>query len=667
MTHPRRHHPLSKTLPLLAMTMLWLAGSTGAQTLSREKLRFEPLKRINAHGDEYNDVALSTDQRRLFIGTEKGDILIWNIAASRIERKLNQVKPVHHVVALANPRYVVAAGVEHFAPARNGIVRKWDVEAGAFEDLPGLGSDFVVTALAVERQAGLIAASSGDGRVIAWDAATNRQIAAWQIKETPIALAIIGRTVYVSTIDQKFFTEDDYSQEGTIRELKIAERPSAPQVFISTAGQMWASLKPSPDGRMIAATYYSPRRGERAALLDVAGKKELANFDSSASAWIDRQSLLLFNWLDPSQVVRIAADGSTSVALTLGRMDSNMSGGRPFDLSGQVALGDGSRAWSVYRKGAGFFEWDLKARAGKPLLKNPGGAYRISVLQQTGKDGLVLTGGGDGYVRLWNLAGLSLRREWRIAAEGAFVNNAELLPGGRRAIISTMPIVERGQPAAVDIILIDLETGTQKKLLTVDQAFARLSVVGEDFLYPSDKSLVLASSSTGATVKEMPVDAPFLRYAISANQRWAAVLDYAGLLYLFDITTGQRVATQKASIEGFAPLAISNDGRYVYAYDHEGRLTKWDAKAGQVKVIVLEKMEQVHSRSDYILLAENDTRLLVAGNHGDIAIFDATSAELLFYDRTSAAAVYVESAWVNGNRMIFTTDTGVMIDGVLRN
>ena len=55
------------------------------------------------------------------------------------------------------------------------------------------------------------------------------------------------------------------------------------------------------------------------------------------------------------------------------------------------------------------------------------------------------------------------------------------------------------------------------------------------------------------------------------------------------------------------------------------------------------------------------------GNHGDIAIFDAASAELLFYDRTSAAAIYVESAWLNGNRMIFTTDTGVMIDGMLRN
>ena len=52
--------------------------------------RFETKHRVNAHGDEFNCLARSADGRRLFTGTEKGDIIVWDLAANRLERTLHQ-------------------------------------------------------------------------------------------------------------------------------------------------------------------------------------------------------------------------------------------------------------------------------------------------------------------------------------------------------------------------------------------------------------------------------------------------------------------------------------------------------------------------------------------------------------------------------------------------
>jgi hypothetical protein len=64
-------------------------------------------------------------------------------------------------------------------------------------------------------------------------------------------------------------------------------------------------------------------------------------------------------------------------------------------------------------------------------------------------------------------------------------------------------------------------------------------------------------------------------------------------------------------------------------------------------------------------LVNNDEWLVTAGNHGDVGIFDRATERLVAYTRSSSAAFYVEKVWINGKRMIFATDTGVMIDGEL--
>jgi hypothetical protein len=66
-------------------------------------------------------------------------------------------------------------------------------------------------------------------------------------------------------------------------------------------------------------------------------------------------------------------------------------------------------------------------------------------------------------------------------------------------------------------------------------------------------------------------------------------------------------------------------------------------------------------------LANDDKWLVTAGNHGDVGIFDRATGSLVCYTQTSAAGFYVENVWVSGDRMVLTTDTGVMFEGRLIN
>src|SRR5215211_5415692 len=134
--------------------------------------RFETKHRVNAHGDEFNSLARSVDGRRLFTGTEKGDIIVWDLATSRVERTLHQPSAVHSVVALSDPREFVAASSDHLKPKR-ALVRKWNVESGTFVELAGIDTDADVIALATDNGARLIAAATGSGTVVVWDSQTN--------------------------------------------------------------------------------------------------------------------------------------------------------------------------------------------------------------------------------------------------------------------------------------------------------------------------------------------------------------------------------------------------------------------------------------------------------------------------------------------------------------
>ncbi len=136
-------------------------------------------------------------------------------------------------------------------------------------------------------------------------------------------------------------------------------------------------------------------------------------------------------------------------------------------------------------------------------------------------------------------------------------------------------------------------------------------------------------------------------------------------LSVFDLTTDQK-RTMPIKEEYGGPAVITNDGRYVSLIGREGSLTTWDISTAKTTTSILTRIREMHTRVDFMTLANDDRWLVTAGNHRDIAIFDRTTLRLRLFTQNSSGAFYVEEVWIKGNRMISTNDTGVMYSGVIK-
>lgn len=636
-----------------------------AQSVNVGQLKFEARHRVNAHGDEFNSLAKSSDGQRLFVGTEKGDIIIWNIGLQRLERKLRQPSPVHLVATLSDPRFIIAAGSNHHEPLRP-LLRKWNVETGAFVDLQGLNQSSFPTALAADGN--LITLGIADGTVLLWDWTNERTVTTWKLKEVPISLALSKRTLYVVSVNRAEIASDDATYENAIHTLSIDDPLRQPIEFLKAPGKAWRAVAKSPDGRLLSATYSGRREGERTIVIEPGSKSQLGSFSASVSVWMNSTNLLLFDGLDPSENVEIAKNGKAISVKKFERMKADTPG-RAFDLTWQVATSNASRVWATYRKGPGLLEFDLAAGKIKTLIGGPSGAYALSVITPDSKGGLLLTGGADGYVRLWNLSDLSLSKEYHVAPPEHFVTTVHLVPGGKQAVVGVMRIrKEPGPPPAneiTEVSLLNLDTGERRKLLDVRWWSAKIALVGTQLMYPDVDRVKVITLESSRPIREFTVKAGIFRSAVSANGQWLAILDASQKLSVFETSTGKQTAVKATKADGPGPIVVANDGRYVYQIAWEGQLTRWDMQTGEVSESVLAKLREMHTRADFMTLANDDKWLITAGNHGDVGIFDRATGNLLCYTQTSAAGFYVEKVWVSGDRMIFTTDTGVMFDGRL--
>ena len=152
---------------------------------------------------------------------------------------------------------------------------------------------------------------------------------------------------------------------------------------------------------------------------------------------------------------------------------------------------------------------------------------------------------------------------------------------------------------------------------------------------------------------------------MAPDQNWLAVLATEGEIYLFEIATGKVSSRVKTKLEMESPVAAGNEGHFVYAVSREEILTRWDTRTGEIKETPLKRLSEIHDRSDFITLSSDGKQLVVCGSHSDLAIVDPDSGEVLFYDRIPAGVWFVEKVWLSGDRLVLTTDTGVMYSGKL--
>ena len=644
---------------IIALVLLFLPMPSRSQTGDPGELKFSVKHRVNAHGDEFNALAKSANGQWLFVGTEKGEVIIWNIARKQVERRLRQPSPIHLVATLSDPHYIIASGSEHHEPMRP-LVRKWNVETGAFVDLQGLPPVSFPTALATNDT--LIAVGCDDGTVLVWDATSEKILATANVKEVPLSLALIKRTLYIVSVNRAAIIADAASANA-ISKLSIDDPKKEATEFLKIPGRQWTAVGASPDGRLLSATYRSPGGG-RTVVIEPDSKSELGTFSESIFVWTKPTNFLLFDWLDPSELVQIVKNGKVRSIKKFGRFKSDTSG-RAFDLTGQVASDDGARAWATYRKGPALLEFTFASRKIKTLIGGPSGAYALSV---STPDGLLLTGGADGYVRLWKLEDFSLSKEYSVAPPEHFVTTVRLVPGGRQAIVGVKEIIkeqERIFPAdPTEVILLDLETGERKKVLDLTGGRVNIDLIGNQLLYPEGDRVKLVTIA-GQPIREFTAKAAILQTAVSDNGQWLAVFDSSQTLTIFEIQTGKQIVAQPTKADDAGPAVVTNDGRYVYKLAHGGELIRWDMQTGEITKSVLARVREMSSSVDFITLANNDEWLITAGNHGDVGIFDRATGSLVSYTQTSATAFWVEKVWVSGDRMILTTDTGVMYDGRL--
>ena len=631
------------------------------------ELVFEGIRRVNAHGDEFNGLAKSVDGQRVFVATEKGNIIIWNITSQRIERTLQQPSAVHLIAALPNPNEIIAAGSNHHAPV-NALVRKWNVVDGTFVDLTGVDEKLFPTALATNTQSGLIALGTADGNVVVWDAINFTQITSWKLSAIPFGLAIVRRKVYVATLDRESVTSSARAKENSIIELNVDLASEEPRELLAGTGGVWLTLQTAPDGRLLSAAFQDADEGQRTMVIDPDSRSQLGSVNRAASTWIDSSKLLLFDWLDPSEIVQLSEKQQIESVRKFERMETDTEG-RAFDLTGQVASSDGSKAWASYRKGPGFLEFDLLSNRIRTLIKGASGAYAISVVDAKEDGPSLLTGGADGYIRLWKLSDLSLIGEYKVALPGYFVSQAHLLSGASRAVVEVMPVRKsEDSPASTEhtkVIVVDFKTGDHEEILDIRWWRGWIAAIEDRILYPDGNRIRIAKMDGSQDTRQFSLRSPIVRTAVSTNGQRLAVLDAKKTLSVFNVATG-RAKRVAAKTEESGPLVVTEDGRYVYQIASAGELTRWDMKNGGITNMILRRVRDMHSRVDFMTLANGDKWLVTAGNHGDVGIFERETGRLVCYTQTSAAAFFVEKVWVSGNRMIFTTDTGVMIDGMLK-
>jgi WD40 repeat protein len=628
-------------------------GATGwSQTEEQAEYQLHLTRRINAHGDEFNAAALTPDERYLIIGTEKGELLVWGLAERRVVRSFKQSSPIHGLVMLADGRRVVTAGGWHMGDKNAGTIGRWDLESGDYEEWPANASGSFY-ALTSDSRSGYILGVDLNGRITAWAYNSGQVVANWELNKVVFGLAVIGNTVYVTSYDR---SEIEAAMKGgetpanAIQTLDLSDPSRAPRQWIPAAStQSWRELVASPDGKFIAGAYPNPEGGYSVPILDAATGSKRADFQGKSLIWSSPDLFVLFGNEWPSQLIRLRPDGKYSSKRFPGGPKWHASG-HPADLTASVSSSDGSTMWGIFRQGAALVQWKPKKKRAEILTMTQGSVYAMDARENPDGSGLLLTGGDDGFARVWNLTDLSLRREFRMPI--GVPQGVGLLADGRRAVISC----STGK-SPTDILIADIETGETRRLLTLKQPGTRVYAAGENFVYKDERRIVLASPETGATLREFVAPEPIVHFAVSDNGQWLVLGDAKGSIYLFEVNTGREAGRREATVRSVGSLAVSNDGAAVYAIDFPGSLIRWDVKSDEFKTLT--SVPWCYT----IRLSADETKILFGGHHRDVAVFDATDGRELLSLAVASADFYVTNVWSSGERLIFTTDAGVMLDG----
>ena len=193
------------------------------------------------------------------------------------------------------------------------------------------------------------------------------------------------------------------------------------------------------------------------------------------------------------------------------------------------------------------------------------------------------------------------------------------------------------------------------------QPYIRVIHASGGFVYGSDQRVVLADQQTGDTKREFTAESKVALMSTSQNGEWLAIADDKGALYCFELKSGRRIAQSKERIASPTTIAVTNDGQSVFTTEFTGALRRWQPANNSTKVLAT-----VRGQTKALFVSSDGKRIAVGGNHRDIGVYDSKSGEALFYSQTADSDFFVTNAWISGERLIFTTDAGVLFAGTLQ-
>jgi WD40 repeat protein len=266
--------------------------------------------------------------------------------------------------------------------------------------------------------------------------------------------------------------------------------------------------------------------------------------------------------------------------------------------------------------------------------------------------GLVVTGGDDGFVRVWDGATLEPLRE--IRATRGVPQGVAMLDGG-----ATLVAAYGDGEGPTDFVAEDVWSGRRRALFTSETAGAPARC-GANFVYTDGAAAVLASAEIGATIRTFAVDDAAVKLAVSGDARRLAVADDSGAVALFDVGSGERLGSWRLPDADVTGLAISPDGATVYATTYMRRVYAWDAATG-----VARDLAGTDGQARSIGISADGRFLAVGTSLRAAVVIDAASGETVARLDVHDAVRYVTGIALDGPRLLFVTDTGAMLGATL--
>jgi len=628
----------------IAIALLAIANvSSPAITPNEDDYRFQAERRVNAHGDEFMALDQTKDGRFLIVGTESGKLIIWSIAARRIVKQLDQGSPVHRVIALNDADTFVAAGGPHDGPNNHAVIRKWHINTGDCEEWKGLTGGSIMS-LAFDPKSELIVADTLTGKLAVWNS-TNGALVTKRSFDGPAAgLAINGQEIYRTQLS---LDDEEEVKPNSIVKFRI-DRPSRPPSQMTESG-VWGTLDISPDRRFLAARLCK-ESCPTIVVRDLATKKTVGTFEAQNFAWSADGSLVLF---DPEVAnARVSIDARGRATRTeLFEAAQWHGSGSPANMTGQIVSADGSMAWEVFQLGATLVELDLNKKTFDELYSVNGYLYAIDVREQSD---LLATAGDDEFVRVRKLSDLSLVKEFK--AEPGVPQGVALMEDGRHVVFSAS-----SHDSGTRISLGDLSSGESRTLFDVPEPFVGVHSAVGGFMYKRGNHLVLAKWTDGATIREYAIEGELDAFAVSANGEWLVAANKTGILFRFDIRKGTRSPVGAERVDSLTGLTISNDGRYIYTTEFKAKLRQWDTQTS-----IMKEIGSIRGQAQTLRLSSDEKEIAIGGNHRDVAVYEIATGERRLYFEIAAADFSVTNVWLGGDRLLFSTDAGVLFDGSVK-